>query len=82
VTYSAGSGPVATATGDFNGDGKLDMAVANAASNNISIYFGSGDGSFTPGTTVSVPGCLVGFLSAAEEGRKLAEAWRVRFSGL
>jgi hypothetical protein len=38
VTYSAGSGPVATATGDFNGDGKLDIAVANAASNNISIY--------------------------------------------
>ena len=54
VTYSAGSGPVATATGDFNSDGKLDIAVANVASSNISIYLGNGDGSFTPGTSVSL----------------------------
>jgi len=66
VTYPAGNGPLAVASGDFNGDGKLDIAVGNVASNNISIYLGKGDGSFTPGATVSLPGCLVAFVSAAD----------------
>jgi hypothetical protein len=32
--------------GDFNGDGKLDLAVANGASNNVSILLGNGNGTF------------------------------------
>jgi hypothetical protein len=32
--------------GDFNGDGKLDLAVVNFASNTISILLGTGTGSF------------------------------------
>ena len=28
-SYAAGSGPVSVAVGDFNGDGKPDLAVAN-----------------------------------------------------
>ena len=34
------------AVGDFNGDGALDLAVANARSNTVSVLLGSGDGSF------------------------------------
>jgi hypothetical protein len=48
--FSTGSGtqtPVWLAVGDFNGDGKLDLAVANEAANTISILLGNGDGTFT-----------------------------------
>jgi len=64
--YPTGNGPLVTASGDFNGDGKLDLAVGNGASNTVSIYMGNGDGSFTPGPTISLPGCPVAFLSAAD----------------
>ena len=46
VSYIAGSDPYSAAVGDFNGDGKLDLAVANAGSANISIFLGKGDGTF------------------------------------
>jgi FG-GAP-like repeat len=46
TNYPVGTQPGAVATGDFNHDGRLDLAVANAASNNISILLGNGDGTF------------------------------------
>jgi hypothetical protein len=33
-------------TGDFNGDGKLDLAVSDASANMVSILLGNGDGTF------------------------------------
>src|SRR6266566_2284396 len=42
----AGSNPKSVAVGDFNGDGKLDLAVANLSSGNVSIRLGNGDGTF------------------------------------
>jgi hypothetical protein len=44
--FGAGISPVAAAVGDFNGDGKLDLAVANQGSNNVSVLLGNGDGTF------------------------------------
>jgi hypothetical protein len=44
--FSAGTSPHSVAVGDFNGDGKPDLAVANLSSNNVSILLGNGDGSF------------------------------------
>ena len=38
--FAAGSVPVSVAVGDFNGDGKLDLAVANGSSNNVSVLLG------------------------------------------
>jgi hypothetical protein len=35
--YAVGSEPIAIATGDFNGDGKPDLAVGNALDNSISV---------------------------------------------
>src|SRR5262249_37843668 len=46
VSYAAGTNPAAVVTADFNSDGRLDLAVANAGSNTISILLGNGDGSF------------------------------------
>src|ERR1039458_6237386 len=45
VNYSAGSGPISMAMGDFNGDGKPDLAVANQHSN-VSVLLGNDDGTF------------------------------------
>ena len=52
-----GVGPESSAIGDFNGDGKLDMAVANVGTNNVTVLLGNGDGSFTAAAS---PGAGVG----------------------
>ena len=46
VNYAAGSRPYSVAVGDFNGDGKPDLAVANGSSNDVSVLLGNGDGTF------------------------------------
>jgi hypothetical protein len=40
--------------GDFNGDGKQDLAVANATSDNVSILLGDGAGNFSVPTNYAV----------------------------
>lgn len=37
VNYAVGSNPISVTTGDFNGDGRTDLAVANIGSHNVSI---------------------------------------------
>jgi VCBS repeat protein len=39
---------------DFNGDGKLDLTVADLGSNNIGILLGQGNGFFEPPLTFAV----------------------------
>ena len=46
VTYAVGDGPSAIVTGDFNGDGHIDLAVANYYDNDVSVLLGNGDGTF------------------------------------
>src|SRR5262249_97265 len=41
-----GQGSSSVALGDFNGDGKLDLAVANFGNNTVSVLLGNGDGTF------------------------------------
>jgi hypothetical protein len=48
VTYPVGDGPAGVAIADFNGDGKLDIAVANTASATVSLLYGRGNGTFKP----------------------------------
>ena len=45
-SYSVGINPNSVAVGDFNGDGKLDLAVANSFDNFVSVLLGKGDGTF------------------------------------
>ena len=37
TNFGAGNGPDSVAVGDFNGDGKQDLAVSNQNSNDVSI---------------------------------------------
>jgi len=46
VNYAVGFLPLSVMSGDFNGDGKLDLAVANQKSNSVSVLLGNGDGTF------------------------------------
>ncbi|HEY6290007.1 MAG TPA: FG-GAP-like repeat-containing protein [Terriglobia bacterium] len=46
VTYTSGGEASSIVTADFNGDGKLDLAVANGLEGTVSILVGNGDGTF------------------------------------
>ena len=46
--FAVGSYPASMVAGDFNGDGRLDLATANSDSNDISVLLGNGDGTFQP----------------------------------
>jgi hypothetical protein len=50
TNFAAGDGPFSVAAGDFNGDGKQDLAVANTFSNNVSILLGNANGTFGAAT--------------------------------
>ncbi len=45
---AAGSVSLSLTVGDFNGDGKPDIAIANEGSDNISVLLGNGNGTFAP----------------------------------
>src|SRR5688572_9134572 len=45
-TYSVGENPNSGAAGDFNGDGKLDLAIANVLHKNLSVLLNNGNGTF------------------------------------
>ena len=40
------TGQTAITTGDFDGDGKVDLAITDQAENSVSVLVGNGDGSF------------------------------------
>ena len=46
TTFAVGAAPKSVATGDFNEDGHLDLVVANAGGDSVSLLLGTGSGSF------------------------------------
>src|SRR3989442_444148 len=54
--YVAGTniGVSSIVVGDFNGDGKLDLAVSSVGSNSVSVLLGNGDGPFQPALSFPV----------------------------
>jgi uncharacterized protein (TIGR03437 family) len=68
--FAVGMRPFFAAVGEFNGDGRPDLAVANLDSRNVSILLGQAGGAFTPapGSPVSVPGQAYAVVAADFNG--------------
>jgi hypothetical protein len=64
---AVGTNPRSVAVGDFNGDGKMDLAVANVSSDNVTVLLGNGAGGFTAasGSPFAVGG-FAEFVTAAD----------------
>ncbi len=69
--YATGQYPIFVATGDFNGDGKLDLAVVNRGNGltgvpaTVQVLGGNGDGTFQPARDVVAGRGTLSVLSAA-----------------
>jgi hypothetical protein len=51
ASFTVGINPQAVVTADFNGDGRLDLATANAGDNTVSVLLGNANGTFQPALT-------------------------------
>ena len=84
-TYPAGSGAAAVATGDFNGDGKLDVVLANygfaGEGQTVSVLLGNGDGTFQPAVDYTVQGSPVSVAVADFNGDGKLDLAVANFSG-
>ena len=53
--YTSVSLPYGITVADFNGDGRLDLAVANNGTNTVAVFLGNGDGTFQKPHTYHAP---------------------------
>lgn len=65
---ASGPGPTNLITGDFNKDGKVDLAIANSASRTVGVLFGNGDGTFGAATGYPIEGNVYGIAAADLNG--------------
>jgi hypothetical protein len=54
IFYKSGSNPISATVGDVNGDNKLDVAAANAGSDDVWVLLGDGLGGFSYGAKPAV----------------------------
>jgi len=58
--YGTGTTSDAVVVGDFNRDGKLDIAVMNSGNSTVGVFLGNGDGTFQAQVEYPAPGFLNG----------------------
>jgi len=54
IALGVGAAPQALAVGDFNNDGRADVAIANSGLATVAILLGNGNGTFTAASGLSV----------------------------
>lgn len=54
TSFTVGTNPTSVVGSDFNMDGKIDLAVVNAGSNNVSILIGTGTGNFSVANNIGI----------------------------
>jgi FG-GAP-like repeat/Bacterial Ig-like domain (group 3)/FG-GAP repeat len=65
--FAVGNAPQSLVTGDFNGDGKLDLAIVNFGDNTVTVMLGTGTGQFTAGPGSPIPvGTAPVFVASAD----------------
>jgi len=81
-TYQVGIQATSVAVADFNGDGRLDVAVANAdydaKDGNVMVFFGKGDGTFNKPAIYKLPapyGIAAGDLNGDHHPDLVATGW-------
>ncbi|MBZ5562828.1 MAG: choice-of-anchor D domain-containing protein [Acidobacteriia bacterium] len=71
---SCGGAQSSVVTGDFNGDGKLDVAVTGSGSRIVSVWLGVGDGTFSTRTDYSYSGMnLIGLVVGDFNGDQILD---------
>jgi len=70
---TTGASPSSIAVGDFNRDGKLDLAVANKGSATVSIFLGNGDGTFQTKVDYATIASPVGITTADLRGNGILD---------
>jgi hypothetical protein len=65
ISVGAGAIPIGLVAVDFDGNGKIDLAVLNAGSNTVSLFTGDGQGNFVPNSLTPTLGLPAGFSSTA-----------------
>ncbi len=68
VEYSVPGHPANILIGDFNGDGKMDIATVDPYQSEISVLLGNGDGTFQPHVEAPTGNHPVGFAAADVNG--------------
>ena len=68
AVFTTGNTPVAAVAADFNGDGKLDLAVVNETDNTVSILLGKPDSSFAAHVDYPVGNSPVAIVAADFNG--------------